>query len=101
MIREGLDQPMQGGVSDIANTTILLLDSFGITGFQFAWSMHDSQKWHAKRELVTPQFMEWVRSVAERPQSINGRAITFPIDLGIIYPPGEPEIPGLESYTCH
>jgi hypothetical protein len=101
MVREGLDQPMQGGVSDIANTTITLLEEQDFPGFQFAWSMHDSQKWHAPRELVTPQFMQDIRAIAERPHDINGRQVGFPIDLGIIYPPGEPEIPGLEQYTHH
>ena len=101
MVREGLDQPMQGGVSDIANTTVVLLDEAHIDGFQFAWSMHDSQKWHTRRELVTPEFMQWVRAVAERPHLIHGKTVPFPIDLGIIYPPGEPPIPGLEQYTQH
>ena len=101
MVREGLDQPMQGGVSDIANTTVVLLDGAHIEGFQFAWSMHDSQKWHTRRDVVTKQFMQWVRSVAERPQSINGKLVTFPIDLEIIYPPDEPPILGLEQYTHH
>ena len=101
MIREGLDQPMQGGVSDIANTTIILLNSLGLKGFQFAWSMHDSQKWHCPRELVSAQFMDTIRGYCERPHSINGRVTAFPIDLGILYPPGELEIAGLESYTHH
>ena len=101
MVREGLDQPMQGGVSDIANTTVVMFDEAGIDGFQFAWSMHDSQKWHTRRDLVTPGYMQWVRSVAERPQAINGRLVKFPIDLEVIYPPGEPPIPGLEQYTHH
>lgn len=101
MIREGLDQPMQGGVSDIANTTVVMLDEAHIEGFQFAWSMHDSQKWHTKRELVTPAFMDWVRQIGERPHVINGKPVVFPIDLEIIYPPGEPPIPGLEQYTHH
>lgn len=101
MVREGLDQPMQGGVSDITNTTVVLLDEAHIEGFQFAWSMHDSQKWHTRRDLVTPTFMQQVRRVAERPHTINGKSTTFPIDLEIIYPPGEPPIPGLEQYTHH
>lgn len=99
MVREGLDQPMQGGTSDIANSTIVLLDNEHIPSFQFAWSMHDSQKWHAPRGLVTMEFLRLISSIAARPHVINGRTIPFPIDLEIIYPPGEPEIVGLEEYT--
>lgn len=99
MVREGLDQPMQGGVSDIANTTVVMLDEQTEAWFQFAWSMHDSQNWHCPREQATPEFIEWVRSVAARPHTINGRAVAFPIDLEVVYPPGEHVIPGLEKYT--
>jgi len=99
MVREGLDQPMQGGTSDIANTTVVLLDRERIPGFQFAWSMHDSQKWHTSRQLVTRSFIQSITDIAARPHIINGRTIPFPIDLEIIYPPGEPEIEGLEEYT--
>ena len=98
MVREGLDQPMQGGTSDIANTTVVLLDRAGIPSLQFAWSMHDSQKWHLKREHCTLDTIQTIESIAARPHIINGRSIPFPIDLEIIYPPGEEPIPGLEVY---
>ena len=88
MIREGLDQPMQGAVSDIANTTVIQLhERFRHNGFQFAWSMHDSQYWHCPEGLCTPDFLESVRSIAARSHIINGRAIPFPIKYDIIYPP--------------
>jgi len=99
MVREGLDQPMQGGVSDIANTTVVALDRLGVEGFQFAWSMHDSQKWHLPRTQCTLSFLKQIKAIAERTHVIEGRVIPFPIDLEIIYPPGEEEIPGLEEYT--
>lgn len=99
MVRDGLDQPMQGGTSDIANVTVVTLAESNIPSLQFAWSMHDSQKWHLKRDQCTPEFMRWVRQIAARPHVINGRAIPFPIDLEIIYPPGEPVLKGLEEYT--
>ena len=101
MVREGLDQPMQGGVSDIANTTVILLEEAHVPQFQFAWSMHDSQKWHCLRGTATPAFLSWVREQASRPHNINGRSIPFPIDLEILYPPGEAVIPGMETYTHH
>lgn len=99
MVREGLDQPMQGGVSDINNTTCLLLHNLNLPGFQFAWGMHDAQYWHAPRSLVTPEFLERVRNVAARPHVIAGRVTQFPVDMGVIYPPGEEPLAGLEKYS--
>lgn len=88
MIREGLDQPMQGAVSDIANTTVIQLhEQFQHLGFQFAWSMHDSQYWHCPAELATEEFLEKVRAIAARPHQINGRWIPFPIKFDLVYPP--------------
>lgn len=89
MIREGLDQPMQGAVSDIANTTVIQLhERFRHLGFQFAWSMHDSQYWHCPKGLATEAFLEEVRAIAARPHVINGRSIPFPIKFDLVYPPG-------------
>lgn len=88
MIREGLDQPMQGAVSDIANTTVIQLhERFRQHGFQFAWSMHDSQYWHCPAGLVSDTFLDEVRSIAARPHIINGRSIPFPIKFDLVYPP--------------
>lgn len=90
MLREGLDQPMQGAVSDIANTTVILLhDTFRGTGLQFAWSMHDSQYWHCPKHLITPTFLKEIETIASRPHTINGRAIPFPIKMDVVYPPEE------------
>jgi hypothetical protein len=99
MVREGLDQPMQGGTSDIANTTVVLLDRAGIPSLQFAWSMHDSQYWHLKRESCALDTIRLISSIAARPHLINGRTIPFPIDLKIIYAPGEEPIPELKEYN--
>lgn len=84
MVREGLDQPMQGGVSDIANTTVVLLDGLNIPGFQYAWGLHDSQYWHTSRPMVTREFLQRVKDVAARPHVINGRLTQFPIDMAVI-----------------
>ncbi len=99
MVREGLDYQAQGGVSDIANTTVMLLASLAIPGFQYAWGMHDSQYWHCPRELVTREFLQRVSSIAGRPHVIAGRVTQFPIDMEIVYPPGEKPIAELEEYS--
>jgi hypothetical protein len=101
MVREGLDYPMQGGVSDVANSVCIQLSESTPEWFQFAWSMHDSQKWHCPRGQAIEKFVEEVRAVATQERIIEGRAIKFPIDLEIIYPPGEEVIPGMEKYTHH
>ncbi len=84
MVREGLDQPMQGGVSDIANTTVVMLASLGIPTLQYAWGLHDSQYWHISRPLVTRELLQRIKDVAARPHSINGRITQFPIDMSVI-----------------
>lgn len=86
MIREGLDQPMQGAVSDIANTTVIQLhERFRANGFQFAWSIHDAQYWHCPKHLCTPGFLEKITAIASRSHMINGRSIPFPIKMDVVY----------------
>lgn len=88
MIREGLDQPMQGAVSDIANTTVIRLhEAYATQGLQFAWSMHDSQYWHCPESVATKDFCDAIKDIAERPHLINGRWIPFPIKMDVIYSP--------------
>jgi hypothetical protein len=85
MIREGLDQPMQGAVSDIFNLTVIAGSALH-PKVQFAWGMHDSQKWHCPVELVE-QYKVALKALAERPFTINGKQVSFPVDMEIIYPP--------------
>ena len=84
MVREGLDQPMQGGVSDIANTTVVALDTLQIPGLQFSWSMHDSQFWALPQAQCTRAFLGTMRRIVERPHMINGRSIPFPAHFHVI-----------------
>lgn len=84
MIREGLDQPMQGAVSDIANTTVIQLHELGIPSLQLAWTMHDAQYWHCAQSIATPKVLEAISHVATRSHIINGRSIPFPIKMDII-----------------
>jgi DNA polymerase I-like protein with 3'-5' exonuclease and polymerase domains len=84
--REGLDQPMQGAVSDIFNTTaVLLYNQF--PQLRWGWGMHDSQKWYVRRENLTPALFESVRAIAERVHTIAGQETRFPADMSIILPP--------------
>jgi hypothetical protein len=101
MIREGLDQPMQGGTSDIANTTVVgMHERYGET-CQLAWTMHDSQKYHTPRVACTQELIEQVIQYASREHVIEGRPTKFPIAFEIVYPPGESVIEGLEQYSKH
>lgn len=84
MIREGLDQPMQGAVSDIANTTVVELNALQIPGFQFGWQMHDSQYWHCEKRQCTQETIAKVKQIVERSYMINGRLIPFPCKMDII-----------------
>lgn len=91
--REGLDQPMQGAVSDIFNTTIILLAKLGY--LRWGWGMHDSQKWYVKAKDLTPERMREVSRIVQRPHHINGADTVFPADLEILFPPES----GQESMT--
>ena len=84
--REGLDQPMQGAVSDIFNTTAVRLYN-QYPQLRWGWGMHDSQKWYVKRSLATPLLIEEVRSIAERTHLIAGQVTRFPVDMSIILSP--------------
>lgn len=84
MIREGLDQPMQGAVSDIANTTVIKLAQLGIPSLQLAWTMHDAQYWHCAKTVATPDVIKMIADVVTQPYMINGRMIPFPIKMDII-----------------
>jgi DNA polymerase-1 len=85
MIREGLDQPMQGAVSDIFNTTVILGSQIH-PRVQFAWGMHDSQKWHCPIGMAE-EMKGVLKRIAERPFTINNKQVVFPADIELIYPP--------------
>lgn len=91
VVREALDFPMQGGVSDFGNLTVILLqEAFHI--IKFVWQMHDAQYWGVSRSLCTPELMQDFRNIVEREVLIEGRTKKFPGDFDIIVPPGEPYI---------
>jgi hypothetical protein len=84
--REGLDYPMQGAVSDIFNTTIVLLKE-RYPFLRWGWGMHDSQKWYITQARLTKEVFDGIKSIVERPHIINGQATTFPADFEVILPP--------------
>jgi DNA polymerase I-like protein with 3'-5' exonuclease and polymerase domains len=84
--REGLDQPMQGAVSDIFNTTVVTLKS-QFPFLRWGWGMHDSQKWYVKRAALTATLFEAIRRTVERAYDIAGQVTVFPADFEIILPP--------------
>ena len=86
--REGLDQPMQGAVSDIFNTTVVMLAAQH-PYLRWGWGMHDSQKWYVKRSDLTPERFTMIRAIIERSHIIAGRETRFPGDFEILYPPEE------------
>ena len=86
VVREALDYPMQGGVSDVFNTTIVELAArYPYT--ELAWGMHDAQYWSCPVELVTPELVDGMKGIATTEYVIEGRKKRFMIDWGIIYPP--------------
>lgn len=84
MVREGLDYQAQGGVADMANTTVVAIDELCIPGLVFSWSMHDSQYWHCPVSIYTPLVQEQIRAIVERGHCIAGRTTSFPADFHII-----------------
>lgn len=84
--REGLDQPMQGAVADIFNTTAVTLHSQH-PYLRWGWGMHDSQKWYCKRSELTPARFEQIKQIVERAYNIAGQETPFPADFSIILPP--------------
>lgn len=84
--REGLDQPMQGAVSDIFNTTAVLLKREH-PSIRWGWGMHDSQKWYIKQQWLTPARFDAIKATVERTHLIAGQVTRFPGDFEIILPP--------------
>lgn len=83
VVREALDYPMQGGVSDVANTTIVRIAE-QYPWMTFAWMMHDSQYWAAPVSQVTDEVVQGVKDIATAEYVIEGRRKRFPIDFDVI-----------------
>lgn len=86
MLREGINQPMQGAVSDIFNTTIVMLKR-EFPFLRWGWGMHDSQKWYVAATRLTHGVFQGIRNIVERTHTIAGQVTKFPGDFEVILPP--------------
>lgn len=86
VVREALDYPMQAGVSDVANLTIIEVCK-QYPQLLVAWTMHDAQYYHCPMEHATPAVIEGIKAIAMTPYTIEGRTKRFPIDFDVVYPP--------------
>ena len=86
VVREALDYPMQGGVSDVFNTTIVNIAA-RYPALRFAWSMHDSQYWSCPLDLNVGETAQGLKDIATAEYVIEGRKKYFPLDMDVIYPP--------------
>lgn len=87
VVREALDYPMQAGVSDVANLTIIEMTK-RFPQLMLSWTMHDAQYYHCKVADLTPELIAGIKEVANLPYTIEGRTKCFPLDFGVTYPPG-------------
>lgn len=82
VIREALDYPMQGGVSDVFNMTLIkMVEQYGLT---FAWGMHDAQYWHVPKDRLTDELVQGMKDVATEEYIVAGQKKRFPIDFDIV-----------------
>jgi len=84
--REGINQPMQGAVSDIFNTTVVMLKQ-QFPFLRWGWGMHDSQKWYVDARRLTHEVYLAIKATVERPHVIAQQVTRFPGDFEIILPP--------------
>jgi DNA polymerase-1 len=75
-IREAFNQPMQGGVVDIFNTTFIQLKD-ACPWLEWAYGMHDSQNWACPVGRVT-ETLPKLRSIIEQEWDIAGIKTRFP-----------------------
>lgn len=83
--REALNHPMQGGVVDIAHTTMILMwEQFRHLGCWFSHGLHDSQYWSFPKESITKELLSEIKAIVTREFNINGAKAHFPADFHII-----------------
>lgn len=87
--REALNHPMQGGVSDLFDETIILIKEAYRLLVTWMTGMHDSQKWQVAIPALTPALLLGIRDIVERPFTIYGRKRNFPADFKVTCRPGD------------
>lgn len=80
VIREALNHPMQAGVSDIYNLTIIEIDATYPVA-KFVFGMHDSQWWAVPVAALTWDLFSGIRRIVEQERVIEGRRRAFPADF--------------------
>lgn len=70
------NHPMQGGVSDIFNTTAIKIQK-ALPDARFAYGVHDAQKWAVKEEDYDRAF-NIAYDLVHEPWDINGKKVVFP-----------------------
>lgn len=73
------NHPMQGGVSDVFNTTLIKIANECPTSV-FAYGVHDAQKW-AVKEAEYDILYDRMYSLVHEKWNINGREVNLPADF--------------------
>jgi DNA polymerase I-like protein with 3'-5' exonuclease and polymerase domains len=84
VVREALDYPMQAGVADLFNLTLLkVCETYPF--IILSWQMHDAMYLACPIHLLTDKVIEGLKGIATREVKVEGRIKRFPIDFGIKY----------------
>ena len=84
VVREALDYPMQAGVADLFNLTLIeVCKTYPF--IMLAWQMHDAMYLSCPIHLLTDEVIEGLKNIATREVVVEGRTKRFPIDFGIIH----------------
>lgn len=75
-IREAFNQPMQGGVVDVFNTTFVQITE-QFPWLEYAYGMHDSQNWACPLERIGETILP-LRQLVTQVWDINGVKTRFP-----------------------
>lgn len=86
VVREALDYPMQAGVSDVANLTIIEMNK-QYPQLSLAWTMHDAQDYHCKISDMTPELITGYKAILNSQYIIESKAKCFPVDCSVTYSP--------------
>lgn len=77
VLREAINAPMQGGVADILNTTlVLLLDTYPFMTLRY--TVHDAAKVAVPLTLLTPTLAREVEAIVTRAHRMGGQEKRFP-----------------------
>lgn len=77
IVREAFNHPMQGGVADIFNLTLIRIYEELAGGVRWVSGMHDAQTW-ACREEQYEQCKAQISEIIHRPWNVYGVQVIFP-----------------------